>query len=200
MKYSAINKKIISTQEQEATVFSKVSDFFIKAIFITLGIICIPLILVAWLAMLISNALQAEEQQPSHEGWFKLDTPSSISLLYKSLDAASVSDATVGYFDIERLTLYKAEPEIEFFNGYFTSFRVQRNDGIFVQKVYFDNKLGEVLSMPLYFFNYQNKEVEEIHDDLKDYNLDTKGTANDFLLTASGEHQDLEIRVIKLYS
>ena len=200
MKYSAINKKIISTQKQETTVSSKISDFFTKTLLITIVIICIPLILVAWLAMLISNALQAEGQQPSPEGWFKLDIPSNISLLYKSLDANSVSDAAAGYFDIERLTLYKAEPEIEFFNSYFTSFRVQRSDGIFVQKVYFDNKLEEVLSMPLYFFNYQTRETEEIHGDLKDYVLDTKGNANDFLLTASGEHQDLEIRITKSYS
>ncbi|MGI4867047.1 MAG: hypothetical protein ACRYFZ_24230 [Janthinobacterium lividum] len=200
MKYSTINKKVISTQEQEATILSKVSDFFIKSFLITLGIICIPLILVAWLAMLISNALQSKGQQPSQDGWFGLNTPSDIPLLYKSLDATSISDAAASYFDIEQLTLYKAEPAIEFFNGYFTSFRVQRNDGIFVQKVYFDKNLEEILSMPLYFFNYQTKEVEEIHYDLKDYTLDTKGSANDFLLTASGEHQDLEIRIIKSYS
>ena len=200
MKYSTINKKIIPTQEQEATIASKISNFCIKSLLIAIGIICIPLILVAWITMVISNALQPKGQQPSQEGWFKLNTPSNISLLYKSLDATSISNVAAGYFDIEQLTLYKAEPAIEFFNGYFTSFRVQRNDGIFVQKVFFDKKLEGVLSMPLYFFNYQTKEIEEIHDDLKDYNLDTKGNANDFLLIASGEHQDLEIRIIKSYS
>jgi len=200
MKYSTINKKIIPTQEQEATIASKISNFCIKSLLIAIGIICIPLILVAWITMVISNALQPKGQQPSQEGWFKLNTPSNISLLYKSLDATSISNVAAGYFDIEQLTLYKAEPAIEFFNGYFTSFRVQRNDGIFVQKVFFDKKLEGVLSMPLYFLNYQTKEIEEIHDDLKDYNLDTKGNANDFLLIASGEHQDLEIRIIKSYS
>jgi hypothetical protein len=200
MKYSSINKKVISVQEEETTIFYKINSVCIKALLITICIICIPLILVIWLAMLISNALQPDGQQPSQEGWFRLDTPNNISLLYKSIDTAGISNEVANYLNTTQLTLYKAEPEIEFFNGYFTSFRVQRSDGIFVQKVYFDNKLEEALSMPLYFFNYQTREVEEIHDDLKDYDLDTKGSANDFLLTASGEYQDLEIRIVKSYS
>jgi hypothetical protein len=192
-----VHKRII--YHEEAT---KSHDSLAKALFITLGIICIPLILVAWAAMNLFNALTGNKFQESQsiDDWFDIPLSPSLGLIlsYKSIDAASISDAAAGYFDTEVLRLYKAEPYVAFFAGYFTSFKVEATDGIFLQKVYFDNKLEEVVSSPLYFFSYWTGTAEEIHD-FKDYVLlDTKGSSTDFLLTASGEQHDLEVRISRL--
>jgi hypothetical protein len=51
--------------------------------------------------------------------------------------------------------------------------------------------------MPLYFFCYETEEAEEIMD-LKEYVItDTKGGANDFILSAGGEDDELELRFTK---
>jgi hypothetical protein len=192
-----IHKRIIYREET-----TKSHDFLSKALFITLGIICLPLILIAWLAVNLSNALTASKLQESQAtaNWLDIPLPPYFGLIlsYKSINAASISDAAAGYFDTETLILYKAEPYAAFFAGYFTSFKVEATDGIFLQKVYFDDKLAEVVSSPLYFFSYWTGIAEEIHD-FKDYILlDTKGSSTDFLLTASGEQHDLEIRISRL--
>jgi hypothetical protein len=192
-----IHKRIIYHEEA-----AKYHDFLSKALFITLAIVCIPLILVALAAMTLSNTLTANQSQESQsiDDWFDIPLPPSFGLIlsYKSIAAASISDAAAGHFDTEALRLYKAEPYAAFFAGYFTSFKVEATDGIFLQKVYFDDKLKEVVSSPLYFFSYWTGTAEEIHD-FKDYVLlDTKGNSTDFLLTASGEQHDLEVSISRL--
>jgi hypothetical protein len=191
-----IHKKIVPHVEG-----SKAGDFLESAAFVVVGILCSPLILIAWLAIVASNA-QAEKISVSKEltkNWFLIDTPGDFefTLRYEPIDPGSISEAAAGFFDIEQLHLYETVPPIKFFDGYFTSFKIEQSDGIFVQKVFFDKELEEVISMPLYFFDYQTTEAEEIHD-LKDYVLsDSKGNPNDFLLTASGEEHDLEIRITR---
>ena len=180
---------------------SKAGDFFESAVFIITGIICLPFLLVAWLIMLLSNA-QAEKNYIKEKpiaNWILIDTPGDFqfSLLYEPIDSSSISEAAAGFFDNEQLFIYEIVPPIKFFNGYFTSFKIEQLDGLFIQKVFFDEKPEEIVSMPLYFFNYQTAEAEEIHD-LKEYILsDTKGNPNDFSFTASGEQHDIEIRITR---
>ena len=196
MKNLTVHKKIVPHTEG-----SKVGDSLESAALVVVGILCSPIILIAWLAMLAANA-QAEKnfiRKESIDNWFLIDTPRDIdfSLSYTTIDPTNVSETATGYFDNEQLYLYKTIPSIGFFEGYFTNFRMEQPDGIFVQKIHFDDTLEEIVSMPLYFFDYQTAVVEEIHD-LKEYILsDSKGNSNDFLLTASGEEHDLEIRVIR---
>lgn len=191
-----IHKKIVPHVEG-----SKAGDFLESAAFIVFSILCSPLILIAWLTMLASNA-RAEKIFVNKElinNSFLIDTPGDckFTLLYEPIDASSISEAAAGFFDTEQLHIYETVPPIKFFAGYFTSFKIEQPDGIFVQKIFFDKKLEEVISMPLYFFDYQTAETEEIHD-LKDYVLsDSKGNPNNFLLTASSEEHDLEIRIIR---
>jgi len=197
MKNLKIHKKIVPLEE-----LSNTSDFFTTALIIIICLLGIPLILIAWLAILLSNAWAAKRHPVKQltDGWLNIETDAAlkIGLSYRSIDAASVSDAAAGYFDTEHLNLYRTVPKLDFFTGYFTSFKIELPDGIFVQKIYFDDTLEEVLSSPLYFFSYQTTEAEEIHD-LKDYVLlDTKGSPTDFLLTASGEQHDAEIRITRL--
>lgn len=197
MKNLTIHKKIIPHVEG-----SKVGDFLEPVALVVVGILCSPIILIVWLATQLSN-YQAEKSFIKKElidNWFLLDTPGDIdfSLSCTTIDSSSVSETAAGFFDNEQLYLYKASPFTEFFVGYFTSFRMQWPDGIFIQKIYFDNKLEEVISMPLYFFNYQTSEAKEIHD-LKEYVLSDviKGNENNLLFTASNEEHELEIRIVR---
>ena len=180
---------------------SKAGDFFGSAAFIIIGIACIPLILIAWVITLLSNSLTEKNHIKKEPGdnWFLIDTPGDFefSLICVPIDSSSVSEAVAGFFDNEQLFLYETVPPIEFFDDYFTTFKIEQPDGMFIQKALFDKELEEIVAMPLYFFDYQTIEAEEIHD-LKEYVLlDTKGSPRDFLFTASGEQHDLEIRITR---
>ena len=53
--------------------------------------------------------------------------------------------------------------------------------------------------MPLYFFNYETLEAEEIID-LKDYSVDSgdiRGRPEDFIVRAIGDDDELELRFVK---
>ena len=80
---------------------------------------------------------------------------------------------------------YQATPAVPFFDGYFTAFRVERTDGLFLQSVHFDASFEQVLAMPLCFFRYQTQEAEELFD-LQAYSLD-----------GDGEQQEVQIRIVK---
>jgi hypothetical protein len=200
MKDLTIHKRIVPHAEG-----SKAGDFLESAALVVVGILCSPIILIVclivWLATQLSD-YQAEKnfiKKEPIDNWFLVDTPGDIdfSLSYTAIDSGSVSEAAAEFFDNEQLYLYRAVPPVKFFEGYFTKFRLEQPAGIFVQKIYFNDTLEEVVSMPLYFFDYQTAAFEEIHD-LKDYILDViKGNEKNLLLTASGEEHDLEIRIIR---
>lgn len=59
-----------------------------------------------------------------------------------------------------------------------------------MQKVNFDATLSEVVSMPLYFFNYVTQEAEELMD-LKGYRLCATKHLNHFTIVATSE-EDVE--------
>jgi hypothetical protein len=52
--------------------------------------------------------------------------------------------------------------------------------------------MEEVQTMPLYFFNYETLVAEEIAD-LKDYEIDSKGNPDYFIITATGEENEIQI-------
>jgi hypothetical protein len=196
MKNLTICKEIIPHTED-----SKTGDFLESAALVVVGILCSPIILIAWLAMQLSN-YQADKnfiRKESIDNWFLVDTPGDIdfSLSYTTISSGSVSEAAAGFFDNEQLYIYRTAPTVEFFEGYFTNFRLEQPAGIFLQKICFNDTLEEVVSMPLCFFDYQTATFEEIHD-LKDYVLDViKGNEKNLLFTASGEEHDLEIRILR---
>jgi hypothetical protein len=191
MKGLTITRKLLSSEE------NKVDELLPTALLILVAVICLPLILAGWGYMLFYNYLTAKKAgKYDPEAWYTINKSTSFIIKRKAVSAASISDAAASWFDTELLMLYRTEPESNFFTGYFTNFSVNRIDGIFVQKVFFNDEL-EVDSMPLYFFCYETEEAEEIMD-LKEYVItDTKGGANDFILSAGGEDDELELRFTK---
>lgn len=165
-------------------------------IVVAIGLVVASFFLLAWLCGWLWDLFKPPTITPAADQWHQLVPDFKLTLRYQFVHTATISDAAAGYFDMQPLLCYQADPPLPFFEGYFSDFRLERADGLFVQKVYFDATFENVLSMPLYFFSYQSQEAEELVE-LKDYTLETKGNTNDFLLTASGENDDLLIHIVK---
>ncbi len=159
-----------------------------------IGILSLPLILIFWIGAMILNLLPSRKAVTVANEWQTIVSDNHWILKFRWINADDLTDYLHGYFDIQPLIEYRSDPEIDFFQGYFTDFRIERTDGIFVQKVNHDPIKEEVTSLLLCFFNYQTKEVEEIKD-LKDYELDTKGNPDDFMISAIGDGHELQIRL-----
>jgi hypothetical protein len=113
-------------------------------------------------------------------------------LRYHYIMGDEISEGAYNYFgDDEPLIIYKADTSSDFFEGYFSDFKIECPRGIFVQKVNFNSALTEVESMPLCFFNYATKESEELLD-LKGYNLYTTKQPNFFTITATSQEDAVE--------
>jgi hypothetical protein len=195
MQGVAISRKVFPTKSKD-----KVGDFFTYVFGIPLIVaaclVIIPLGLVLWLIISIYNYLapRDENQQHVEEKWNVVETAFPIEIGYKYVDAATASGAASGYFDSQPLMVFKVAPENSFFAGYFSDFVVERTDGLFVQKVCFDAAMEEVQTMSLYFFKYETQVAEEIAD-LKDYEINSKGNSDDFIITATGEEDEIQIRL-----
>ena len=73
---------------------------------------------------------------------------------------------------------------------------VKREDGIFVQKLILDKAQQQLQAAPLYFFKFLNQEIEEIYD-LKDFEFDSKGNPDDFVIEAYSLNENIQIRLTK---
>jgi hypothetical protein len=191
MEGVTITKKPLSSGSEPT------NDAIIITILVAVGLVLLPFFLLISLCFWLKGVLlpTAAVSSAATE-WHVVNTGlTQLTLRYQFIDATAVSDAAAGYFDIQSLICYQTNPPISFFNGYFTDFQVERADGIFVQKVNFNLTLDSVLAMPLCFFSYQTQQVEELID-LMDYTLDTKGNPENFLLIASGEEDEIHIRLV----
>lgn len=100
MKNLTIHKRIVPHVEG-----SKVGDFLEPAVLVVVGILCSPIILIAWLATQLSNYQTDKNfiEKELVDNWFLIDTPGDIdfSLSYTTIDPGSVSEAAAGFFDLE---------------------------------------------------------------------------------------------------
>lgn len=119
-----------------------------------------------------------------------------LKIEYKWLKPEDMPANLLSIYEERGIMIFKTNPYLIFFDGYFTDFKVERDDGIFLQKVIFDINNQEILSAPLFFFKYEDQKTEEIVD-LFGYEFDSKGNPNDFLLSAYGKDQNLEVRLTK---
>jgi hypothetical protein len=198
MKGPTIHKKITSTASRRN---SGLTDTLIGCLIFVAILVALPFLLFGLLISFIRDKL-APKDQATHDEAVPIimhDVPNGyFTLRYQYIMGEEISVGACDYFgDDEPLILYRTEPKISFFEGYFSNFKIERIDGIFIQKVNFNTDLSRIETMPLYFFNYATKEAEEIHD-LKDYALDIKGGSNRFIIMANGledDIQDLEIEI-----
>ncbi len=100
------------------------------------------------------------------------------------------------YFDNQPLIMFDTNPHLRFFEGYFTDFKIERDDGVFIQKVIRNDETKKITALPLYFFEYSTQDMKEIKD-LKGYEIDSRGNPDDFIISAIGENDELELRLRK---
>lgn len=174
----------------------KLVDFLLIVLLILAGIILLPLFLIFLIGGVLFNLLTPEKKYQVVDDWNEIKTNSDINLKYKWANVDDIPNYLYNYFDPRPLILFESDPEIIFFNGYFTDLKIERIDGIFVQKVNCNKDSQEIISLPLCFFKFDTQEVEEIKD-LKGYEIDTKGNPNDFMLTGYGEGYELQIHLKK---
>jgi hypothetical protein len=167
-----------------------VSEALFSGVMTLLLILLVPLVLLILLLSIIWHKVFPEKPTATaaprpvvmHE------VPNDLfPLRYHYVMSDEISEGAEYYFDDdEPLILYQPATATDFFQGYFSNFKIEYPTGIFVQKVNFDATLTEVTSMPLCFFNYATGEAEELMD-LKGYNLFAKEQLNHFIITATAQ-------------
>lgn len=177
-------------------VSSKIKNFIGLVILVLVGLLVLPLILFLMIFGMIINLFSFRKANLNINEWKEITTGEQLKIKYRFVNVDDLPDYLHQYFDTQPLIEFFTDPEIEFLNGFFTDFTVERTDGIFIQKVICNSDAEEVISLPLYFFKYETNEVEEIKD-LKDYEIDFKGNPNDFMISAIGNDGELQIRLRK---
>ena len=192
MEGLTIRKKVMPRASKGSR---SVSEALFSGILTMLLIVLIPLVLLTLLLSFIWHKVFPEQQTECTEPRpiVMHDVPNDLfPLRYHYVMAEEISEGAIDYFaDEEPLILYQPAVAIDFFQGYFSNFKIEYPTGIFVQKVTFDATLTEVASMPLCFFNYATREAEEITD-LKGYHLFAKEQLNHFIITATKQDDSAE--------
>ena len=186
----------IDIREIKSNTLSKWISYPVVGFFILLGLCLSPLLLVFWLMGMFYRLLFRNKESAVQNSWKVIKTGTGLELRYKLVFQDNVPVFIHQYFDQGPLVTFDADPKNEFFEGYFTDLIVERTDGVFVQKVVINQSNDNIQSLPFYFFNYSTHEIVEIKD-LYGYELDIKGNPNDFMISALGEENELEIRIRK---
>ena len=186
----------IDIKKVQPNTGSKWIDYPVIGLLILIGICLLPLLIVLWGFGLIYNALTPNKPINNENNWNRLITGTDQLIRYKWGNVDDMPEYIYKYFDTQPLIMFDTNPDMEFFEGYFTDFKVERSDGVFLQKVIRDDDKKEIKALPLYFFDYANHELKKVKD-LKGYELDSKGNSDDFILSALGEEGELEIRLRK---
>jgi hypothetical protein len=191
MEGLTIRKKVTPRASQGSR---SVSEALFSGVMTLLLVVLIPLILLLILLRFIWHKVFPEkppvptEPRPvvMHEVANDL-----FPLRYRYVIGKEISGEAAKYFnEDEPLIVYQPATDTDFFQGCFSSFKIEYPTGIFVQKVNFNATLSEVVSIPLYFFNYATQEAEELMD-LKGCRLFATEHLNHFTIVATSE-EDVE--------
>jgi hypothetical protein len=158
-------------------------------------LVAIPFLLVTLLFVVLRDKLRPPKPtapvEPRPVVWHEV--PNDLfPLRYQYIMEEEIPGSATDYFsDDEPLILYQPAANANFFNGYFSNFKIECPTGIFVQRVNFNPTLTEIESMPLCFFNYATQAAEELID-LKGYNLYTLERPNHFTITVTKQDDNPE--------
>lgn len=175
---------------------SKWIGYPVIGLFILIGLCLLPLLIMFWIFGTIYNLITPNKPIENEYPWKVIKTGTDHLIRYKWANVDDMPEYIYKYFDTQPLLIFDTNPKVGFFEGYFTAFKVERSDGIFLQKVIQDNEKDEIKALPLYFFNYTTQELNKIKD-LKGYEIDSKGSPNDFIISAVAEEDEFEIRIRK---
>lgn len=183
-------KEIVRKPSSEGTKFLTIG------VLIILAILLLPFLLILWIIGALYNLFSSDKKVEYSNPWHPIPTETDLELNYKWTNIEDIRGFINDYFDGRPLIVFENNLDLEFFQGYFTEFRIERNDGLILQKIILNQEENEIQSLPLYFFDYASKKATLIRD-LKGYDIDAKGGSDDFIISAIGEENELEIRFTK---
>ena len=186
----------IDIREIKPNTGTKWIDYLLIGLLGIISLFLLPLLIIILGIGMFYNLIFPNKGIEVENSWKGISTGTDFELRYKWANVDGMPEFIYQHFDPNPLIVFDTEPKNEFFEGYFTDLKVERTDGIFVQKVIPNQNNDEVQFLPLYFFNYSTKEIKEIKD-LNGYEIDTKGNPNDFMMSAIGKEKEIEIRLRK---
>jgi hypothetical protein len=201
MEGLTIRKKVMprAKEPRSSSDLAAIPGLIIIAVLVLLALpLILCFLLLAWVIGIIQELLtSATPAKPRAIVAQEVKNPFFL-LRYQYINSSAISAGAQAYFgDDELLIRYESIPIISFFDGSFSDFKLECQQGLFVQKVSFNATLTEVETMPLYFFRYATREAEYIHE-LKEYILETRGKASRFTIIADSiddDGDDLEFEI-----
>lgn len=154
----------------------------------------VPILIIFWLLGIVYNLFSPKNAISNTPYWSHVKTNTDLNLKYHWTTNDETPEFLKKHFDPYSFLIFETEPNIEFFNGFFTNFKVERTDGIFVQKIELNEDIDDIKAMPLYFFKFSSNEYEMIKD-LKGFEIESKGSPDDFIISAFDGDDEWEIRL-----
>jgi len=192
-----IRKKVTS---QVSSTTTSISDILVGLLIFVAFFVAIPFLLVYLLIVVVrAKFAPPEPAKPIEPRPIVMhEVPNNFfPLHYHYVMGEEISEEAYDYFgNDDPLIIYQSTTSNEFFQGYFSDFKIECPRGILVQKVNFNSTLTDVESMPLFFFNYVTKESEEVVD-LKGYTLFTTEQPNCFTIIAVNQDDTEEFAARK---
>lgn len=187
-----INIKKVKSSQQSLKL-----EVFTLLFLILIGLLLLPILFLIYLLSEIYNLLlRLKKKQDDMPSTFLKRNSAELDIKYEYLKPEDVPGNLLSIYEEIGIMVFKTNPYMKFFDGYFTSFKVEREDGIFLQKVILDSNNEEIKSAPLFFFSYKEMKIKEIVD-LYGFEIETKGNPDDFLICAYSNDQNFEIRLSK---
>ncbi len=155
----------------------------------------LPLILLFGFAVYIYKIFIPDKLTGIND-WIAIQTNTDFQIKYQWLLVENTPPFIYDYFDNKPLMIFETTPKHIFFEGLFTEFKIERSDGVFLQKIIVDETQHKIEELPLCFFDYTTQEYKKIKD-LLGYEIDTRGLPDDFTIEAVGDEETLEIRIRK---
>ena len=140
--------------------------------------------------------MKKDSNEVIENDWVNIKTNSELSLKTKFIDLDDTPDFISRYFDPKPIRKFESTPFIADLDGYFSDFKVERSDGVFLQKIEIGKNLEKMISANLVFLNYSTLKIEYIKD-LIGCEIMTKGLPNDFIITAFDDEQEHEIHLVQ---
>lgn len=170
-------------------------DYLVFAILLVVIVVLSPIILFFYLLGLIIKLVMPDSDyiDSTSHNYINLENGEKLSYRYISTDEQTIGVAKE--LDGEAVIEFDSQRSIDKLGGLFTTFIIERDDGVFLQKIEVGEH-GNVISMPLIFYNNKEKDVE-ILKDLKGYEIYTKGGKDNFAIIGFSDQNEIEIQIKK---
>lgn len=195
-RYKELKGVEINIQELQSNVSSQWIEFLFVAAAAIILLFISPLLIVVVLFLGFYSWMMSIKHSSSSDIWQTINTNADHSISWRYLAKDKLIESVQSTLNEIPVVVYNTEPFHPFFNGYFTDIKIERKDGVFVQKINLDETGNEILSLPLCYFCFKTLKAEEILD-LKGYELVVKGNVNDFAINGFNAENEINIRIQK---